>query len=161
MSQHVFRNPDKYKIEPFRAWLRLVFPNARDGFVVTDLDSNRGIDQLGKNAAIRRYGKNYKLDELGDLMLIEIKENNGKETGGERWVYGWIDSAIKTGDMKARWRGYQLLKIEYVEDFPICSECRQTVLTEEKALQLFLNAKLKWNYKDISHEELKHTLGDV
>jgi len=156
MSEHVFRNPDWIRICPFRAWTRYVFPNASDGFVATDIDYNRGIDQIDKNVEIRRYGKNYKLDGLGDLMLIEIKENQGKETGGEKRVYDFLDVGMKTGDLSNRWRGCHLLRIEYTDP-----KCEQTILTKEEALQLFLTAKLKWDHKDITHEELKHTLGDV
>lgn len=161
MSEHIFRNPEFYKIEPLREWIRRMMPNASDGFVVIDLDYNRGMDDLGKNVWIRRYGQRYDLDEQGDAMIISIKENRGRQTGAEGWIYRFLDTGMKTGDMRKRWRGIHYLKIDYTEDFPICSMCKQSWLTEDKAFELFLTAKLKWDGEDISHEELKHVLGDV
>lgn len=161
MSTHTFRNPHLRMIHPFRAWLRKIFPNASDGFVVGDVDLVCGQDGLGEHVLIRRYGENYKSDALGDLMITEIKENIGRITGGQRHIYSWLNEAIKTGKLSKRWRGCHLLHIEYKKDSPICPTCKQVFITEEEACQLFEQAILEWDDQEITHEELKYVLGEV
>jgi hypothetical protein len=135
----------KNDIDPMREWIRKELPGPGFGMVVEDID-----------VAIRRYGKNYGLDDYGDLMLIEKKEEHGRTTPGQVRVYNWINDYAKGA--ADRWRGWHLIKIEYTKDPTLCNHCGQPNETPESAYNRFVTARLFWNAKPISHNELKEIL---
>lgn len=56
-----FHRPNSYGLDPFREWCRREL--GETGVVVVDVDN-----------VVRRYGRRFMLDEAGDAMLIEKKE---------------------------------------------------------------------------------------
>ena len=145
MSNHVWRQG--YGIDPMREWMRRELPSSRDGLVLVDLD-----------LAVRRYGNNYALDAVGDLLLLEKKEYVGQLTWGERFIYGWIDKAIKAGEMLARWRGWHVLKVLYKNEPCICEKCKQPIETPDQAYKRFSDATLYFDGIEISHADFKKRL---
>ena len=141
-----------YGIDPFREWGRRVLPHSLDGNVIVDLD-----------VAVRHYGPNYQLDRLGDLMLIEKKEFEGRLTPGEMLVYDSIDRLAK---QDSRFRGWYLLRIRYTELIPTCSGCGADgckgcgapVMSADAAYRFFLSAQLEWDNRPISHAVLQELL---
>lgn len=131
-------------IDPFREWGRRDLPGPAEGIVIIDLDN-----------AIRRYGEAHGYPKQGDLILIEKKEMNGRMTGGEGYVYGWLDTAIATGEMGDYWRGCHVIRVTYTAEAIVCHECGAPKETAEEAYARFLSAKLQLDGKPITHAELK------
>lgn len=142
MSNHVWRQG--YGNDPMREWMRRELPGGKDGLVLIDLD-----------LAVRRYGENYGLDAEGDLLLVEKKEYAGQLTGGEKFVYSWIDKAIGEGKMLSRWRGWEVLKVVYKDEPCVCEKCNQPVENKDQAYDRFSKATLYLGDKEISHTDLK------
>ena len=137
-----------YAIDPFRAWARKYLPGPKDGMVLIDAD-----------VYVRRYGPSFGLDGSGDLMGIEKKEFGGQVTGGEGYVYRFIDRAMKGGAPDGRWRGNHILRVRYSEWWPMCEHCKQPITTNETfGVRLFLGATLEWDGNAITHEELRGIL---
>ena len=145
MSELRFRQG--HGIDPFREWARRELPQPEEGLVISDLDY-----------AFRRYGEMFFLDGLGDLMLIEKKEMTGTQTEGQKRIYNWIDTAIKTGDYGDRWRGRHLFHANYSKPCPICPRCHQPFEDRDSAYERLLSALLKWNGMEITHARLKEIL---
>jgi hypothetical protein len=130
-----------------REWMRRILPGPREGIVISDLD-----------IGIRRYGPNYDLDGEGDLMLMEKKEFMGQITGGQRRIYNWIDARL---NKDIRWRGWHLLKIDYLGNSKVCNQCKQPMETADEAFMRFISAQLQYGGKRISHDELRDIIEGI
>lgn len=78
-------------------------------------------------------------------------------TEGERRIYRWIERNHKSdGDP---FRGAHTLKVYYQDTWPVCECCGQAVRVDvDTAYQMFCRATLKWDGKDVSHDELRDIL---
>jgi len=75
---------------------------------------------------------------------------------GERRIYYWISDGLKSNP---RWRGCHTLKVEYAQGWPRCSLCKQDIRTDaELAYSMFCEAKLYWDNREITHDELREIL---
>ena len=126
-------------IDSFREWGRRCLPRPGAGMVITDLD-----------IGIRRYGNNFGLDQEGDLMLIEKKEYVGVVGNGQRRVYDWVSKYIE----HPLWRGWHILKVDYATDAVLCEKCHQPIETADQSFERFLGAKLTFDGKQVSSEDL-------
>lgn len=145
MSGHKWRQG--HGIDPLREWMRRDLPASSKGLVIIDMD-----------VALRRYGRRYGLDALGDLMLIEKKEYIGRVTRGERHIYNWLNNAMLTSEYRERWRGIHLLEIVYSSPLENCPSCGQPIQSADQAYQRFVDASLVFDGGVINHDELRETL---
>jgi len=77
-------------------------------------------------------------------------------TGGEKRVNGWIDHRLAPDP---RWRGCHILRIEYAKKWPRCPQCNQDIRTDaDLAYSMFCEAKLYWDNREITHDELRQIL---
>jgi len=141
MSNHVYRLG--WGISPLRQYLRQTLPSGSEGMVIEDID-----------LAIRRWGRNYDLDDHGDLMLIEQKEMNGQMSPGQQRMYHWINQYLRKA-ATPRWRGCHKIQIVYTQKTQKCKSCGQPDETEQAAFERFSSAKLWFNQLPITHEHLK------
>lgn len=135
-------------IDPFREWGRRELPGPKDG-------KRSGLVWVDLDGAIRRYGPAFGLDDSGDLLLYEKKENSGKLTYGEAFVYKWLAVAIASSEKAERWRGNHLIRVTYMVPPPTCHECGQPLMNADAAYDLFRTATLQLDDHEISHEELR------
>lgn len=150
MSKHIYRKGIE-GIDPLREWIRVDYPDSRDGLVVEDLD-----------LAIRRYGPGYDLPAEGDLMLVSKKTSHEtwNPNGGEARVLDWIDRAIKSSPMAKFWRGIHLLRVHYKFPPEICPECGQAIIHPDAAYDMFRGApKFEWDGTVVTRIELANRLG--
>lgn len=101
MSDHIFRNPDKFQVLPVRDFIREVMPNAKEGYVVEDLDM-----------VIRIYGEKFGVDDIGRFMLVEQKWIPTWLTGGQENTFGLIHRLLRMADpRRERYWGYFVLRM--------------------------------------------------
>jgi hypothetical protein len=123
--------------------MRRILPGPGEGMVIVDLDM-----------AIRRYGSKYGLDSHGDLMLIEKKEYVGQLTPGQKRIYEWISNRMECKE----WRGWHILKVNYLEDVRMCDKCKQPIESPDEAYLRFLSATLKYDGRTITHDEMRRLI---
>ena len=108
MSEHIFRNPDKFQVLEYREFLRKYQPNGRDGYIVEDLD-----------LVIRTFGYKYQTDNVGKFSLIEIKHGGCKIINGVRneigtskeMTFGMIDALLNKADPEhKRYQGFYVIR---------------------------------------------------
>ena len=148
MSEHSFRNPERYGIDSMRAWIRKFCPGSSWGYVPIDGDLLN-----------RTYGPNCNSDSIGQLMIVEKKENGAYLTNGERRVYDFINHGMLTGEYADRWRGCHKLGVQTSIDWPKCETCKQYIRTDERfARRIFCLSKLTWDNAAISHAQFRRIL---
>ena len=150
MSNHEWRQG--HGIDPMREWMRRELPGSKDGL-------GNGIVLVDLDLALRRYGRKYGSDSMGDLLLIEKKEYHGEVTFGEKFIYNWIsEAANESANKKTRWRGWYVLRVVYKESTQFCPECKQPIEDKDEAFARFCNAKIYIDEKEMSHEQLREWL---
>jgi len=76
---------------------------------------------------------------------------------GEKRIYGSVDQGMKSSG--SRWRGCCTLRSEYASNWPHCSLCGQDIRTNaDLAYQMFCNAKLYLDDKELTHDEFRQIL---
>lgn len=101
MSDHIFRNPDKLQVLPFRDWLRRNKPNGNTGFIVEDLD-----------LIIRLYGEHYHTDDTGKFMLVELKFFPKWIDRAQEMTFGLIDCILRLTNLFGK-RYFGFFVIQY------------------------------------------------
>ena len=108
MSEHIFRNPDKFQVLEFREFLRKHLPDGRNGYIVEDLD-----------LVIRTFGSKYQTDNVGKFSLIEIKHGGCKIVDGvhdeigtsKEMTFGMIDDLLNKADPEhERYQGFYIIR---------------------------------------------------
>lgn len=142
----------KYDVDPFRQHLRDRFPKASDGFVAGDIDQPIYV--------VRKYGENYHLDPIGDLMLIERKEHEGVPTEAQKRIQKWVETAIGSGNYRTRWKGCHIIHLEYATQIPVCERCGQKLIDKEEAQRIWAKGvRIRWDGDIISTEDLDRIIG--
>lgn len=102
MAKTVFKNDDIFERLQFRDWIRHNCNESDDGFVAEDVD-----------LVIRTYGGNFETDEIGKVMLIEIKHSSNARIDvgtSKTMTFGLIDKMIRASPCnEERYLGYFLL----------------------------------------------------
>ena len=122
MSEHRFHLSDQLPVYPAREFLRgPLFPNGRDGFVVQDMDAAM---------VLRQFGRKRDSDELGRLLLVEMKHNADGPAPALRTAqavtFGLIHDLLKQ-TRSVRYAGFLILT--HSTKNPGDSNCRWWVRT--------------------------------
>jgi hypothetical protein len=99
-EKHVFRNPDKVPVLPYREWARENLPHSRDGMVVEDIDM-----------ILRTWGPNHNTGPFGKIRLLEIKHGNNWPTAGQMLTFKGIDELLRRADPTGEvYQGFYIVK---------------------------------------------------
>jgi hypothetical protein len=104
MSDHKFRLADTLPVYSAREFLRgPLFPNGQAGFVVEDIDAT---------VVLRQFGVKRMTDELGRLLLVEMKHNAAGPAPAlktaQQYTFGLLHDLLKQSK-SVRYAGYLVL----------------------------------------------------
>ena len=129
MSDHTFRNPDKFQVLSHREWIREKCPGGSSGFVAEDLD-----------LLIRTYGFRFGSDAAGKFMLCELKFGQATPGKAQKNTFRLVDLLCKKGNEalgERRYWGYFLIQ-HPCEDWYECPSFQiNSVIVSPDQLQQF------------------------
>ena len=133
---------ERLQINPYDEWTRRICPPTENGFISTDIDN-----------VIRRQGKNFNLDSLGDVLFIEETVDKNRKPYPLQQLYRALT------DPKRR-RGAFALRVLYTRKRKECNCCGKFCETPDEAFKLFESAILYLSRVD-DKDYLENGIKDV